>query len=164
MRVIGIDPGYGRLGFAVVESDGGGLQSIGSGVIETDAKLDLASRLLEVYASVGELVTRYSPDSAAIERQMFVTNRTTGLDVAKAVGVVMLRFAESSVPIFEYTPTEVKMTVSGSGHADKKQIEFMVKQILKLDSIPKLDDETDAMAVAICHAHSLRMKSLHRVK
>lgn len=152
MRVFGIDPGFGRLGYGVVERREGMLKAVAFGLVETQKQDDLPKRLQQIHTAVEELVEKYQPDCIATEAILFAANRTTAFDVTKALGVVLLAAAELRLAWCEYTPPQVKLTVTGSGAADKKQVQFMVTKLLGLKETPKPDDVADALAIAICHS------------
>ncbi|MBA3725445.1 MAG: crossover junction endodeoxyribonuclease RuvC [Armatimonadetes bacterium] len=160
MRVFGVDPGFGRLGYAVVDRVGSSLLPVVYGVVETDKGLPLPQRLFHLHSTIAELIHQHTPDCIATEAILFAANRTTALDVSKALGVVLLAAEEMKLPWREYTPPQVKLTVTGSGSANKKQVQFMVTRLLSLKETPKPDDVADALAVAICHAVSARMRAL----
>lgn len=160
MKILGIDPGYGRLGFAIIEKERETLKALDFGLVETDKNQSVPDRLAHIHAETLRLIKKHSPDCLATEKQIFAANRTTALDVAKALGVVLLAAHESGIDWHEYTPNEVKLTVTGSGRADKKQIEFMVTRLLNLKTTPKQDDVADALAIAICHSHHEKLKRL----
>lgn len=156
MRIIGIDPGYAITGFGVIEYNGNHFELIKAGAIETKAGVPFPTRLQKIYDDMTELIEEYKPDAISIEELFFNTNTTTAIGVAQGRGAVLIAASKTATPIYEYTPLQVKQSVTGYGRADKKQVQSMVKAVLKLDKIPKLDDTTDAMALAICHAHSAR--------
>lgn len=156
MRIIGIDPGYAITGFAVVDYNGNHFDLVKSGAIETKAGVPLPVRLTRIYDDMQLLVNEYKPDAISIEELFFNRNTTTAIGVAQGRGAVLIVAAKNNVPIYEYTPLQVKQGVVGYGRADKKQVQMMVKTILNLEKVPKLDDTTDAIAIAICHAHSYR--------
>ena len=156
MRIIGIDPGYAITGFAVVDYNGNHFELIKSGAIETKAGVPLPVRLTKIYDDMQLLVNEYKPDAISIEELFFNRNTTTAIGVAQGRGAVLIIAAKNNIPIYEYTPLQVKQGVVGYGRADKKQVQMMVKSILNLETVPKLDDTTDAIAIAICHAHSYR--------
>lgn len=156
MRIIGIDPGYAITGFAVVDYNGNHFDLVKSGAIETKAGVPLPVRLTKIYNDMQLLVSEYKPDAISIEELFFNRNTTTAIGVAQGRGAVLIVAAKNNVPIYEYTPLQVKQGVVGYGRADKKQVQMMVKTILNLEKVPKLDDTTDAIAIAICHAHSYR--------
>lgn len=156
MRIIGIDPGYAITGFAVVDYNGNHFDLVKSGAIETKAGVPLPIRLTKIYDDMQLLVNEYKPDAISIEELFFNRNTTTAIGVAQGRGAVLIVAAKNNIPIYEYTPLQVKQGVVGYGRADKKQVQMMVKTILNLEKVPKLDDTTDAIAIAICHAHSYR--------
>ncbi len=156
MRIIGIDPGYAITGYAVLDYTGNHFELVKSGAIETKAGVPLPKRLLKIYDDMQLLVNEYKPDAISIEELFFNRNTTTAIGVAQGRGAVLIIAAKNNIPIYEYTPLQVKQGVVGYGRADKKQVQMMVKTILNLESVPKLDDTTDAIAIAICHAHSYR--------
>ena len=156
MRIIGIDPGYAITGFGVIEYNGNHFELIKAGAIETKAGVPLTNRLQKIYDDMSDLIEEYKPDAISIEELFFNTNTTTAIGVAQGRGAVLIAASKTATPIYEYTPLQVKQSITGYGRADKKQVQSMVKAVLKLEKIPKLDDTTDAMALAICHAHSAR--------
>ena len=154
MTILGLDPGYAIVGFGVIDSDGVHSREIRHGAIRTEAHTPMTDRLAAIYEDMGVLLEAYKPDSAAIEELFFNTNITTGIYVAQARGVILLACAQHNVPIFEYTPLQVKQAVVGYGRAEKKQVMEMTRMILNLSAIPKPDDAADALAIALCHAQS----------
>jgi crossover junction endodeoxyribonuclease RuvC len=152
LKVLGIDPGYGRLGYGIVERTGGVIRPGVAGVVETKKGETLPKRLSEIHERVLALIREEKPDCIATEALLFAANRTTAFDVAKALGVVLLAASESELPWTEYTPPQVKLTVTGSGSAKKSQVQYMVSKLLLLPAPPKPDDVADALAVALCHA------------
>lgn len=154
MRILGIDPGYAIVGYGIIESENGKLRPLDYGAIETSAKLSTAERLSEIERRVTELVTEIKPDEIALEELFFNTNITTGIKVAQARGVILLSCFKICDKLFEYTPLQIKSTVTGNGTAAKTQVQFMVKSLLRLRETPKPDDAADALAAAICHALS----------
>ena len=152
MRVIGIDPGTGILGFGVVDfSHRGQPQVVDVGVIATPAHTKLKARLLDIYDSLNEIIDATHPDVMSIEKLFFARNITTAISVAEARGVVILVAAQHDLPVFEYTPLQIKQTLTGYGRADKKQVQQMVKLHLHMDEVVKPDDAADALAAAITH-------------
>lgn len=149
MRILGIDPGYGRVGWAVIES---GLTSVDFGTIETDKNLPPVERLAVIHNSLKEIIIKYAPSSASVEKVFFSKNISTAIDVAKAIGVIHLTLRLEGIDFCEYTPSQVKQAVTGYGKADKKQIGFMIQKIFRLQNLPELDDATDALALAACHS------------
>jgi crossover junction endodeoxyribonuclease RuvC len=154
MRVVGIDPGTATTGYGVVDQSAGRLTLVAFGTICTPPDLALPGRLLELHNKLTELLTLHAPDTAAVESLFFQKNVRTALAVGQARGAALLALAEHSVPVSEYTPQEVKQAVTGYGGAEKRQVQTMVGTLLGLAQPPKPDDAADALAVAICHAHS----------
>lgn len=144
------------LGYGVVAYEGNHFKLIASGAIETDKKVPFPKRIQKIYDDMTDLIDTYKPDAMAVEELFFNTNITTGIQVAHGRGAVIISASKKDLPIYEYTPLQVKQAVVGYGRADKKQVQMMVKAILNLEKIPKLDDTTDAIAIAICHAHSAK--------
>ncbi|WP_139990963.1 crossover junction endodeoxyribonuclease RuvC [Paenibacillus paridis] len=155
MRVLGIDPGYAIVGFGFIDKIGHKLTPVQYGAIQTEAHTAPEQRLLQVYESAGALMDKYKPDTVGVEKLFFNRNVTTAFDVAQARGAIILAATQRGLPIGEYTPLQVKQAVVGYGKAEKKQVQEMVKMFLKLSAVPKPDDVADALAVAICHAHSV---------
>lgn len=156
MRILGIDPGYAIVGFGVVDYAGANFAPIEYGAILTQAHTPFPQRLCDIDTDIQEILNRYQPDCMAVEQLFFRNNRTTGIDVAQARGVLILAAAKRKIPVYEYTPMQVKQAVVGYGKAEKKQVMEMTRRILKLEQIPKPDDAADALAIAICHGHSCR--------
>lgn len=151
MRVLGIDPGIGRVGWAIVDKNGSQLVAPAYGLIET-APGPVPGRLLSIHREVLEACRTHAPDALATERLLFTKNQTTAMDVAKALGCVLLAAAECGIPHTEYSPPEVKLAVTGTGSAEKRQVQFMVAKLLGLRETPKPDDVADALAIAVTHA------------
>jgi crossover junction endodeoxyribonuclease RuvC len=151
MRIIGIDPGTGILGFGVIEVIGGKMKLIDAGVITTPAHTSLDVRLEDIFDSLTEIITQTKPDVMSIEKLFFSQNVTTAMSVSHARGVAMLAGRKGGLPIHEYTPLQIKQTVAGYGKADKKQVQEMVRMQLGMTCIPKPDDCADALATAITH-------------
>jgi crossover junction endodeoxyribonuclease RuvC len=158
--VIGIDPGTAITGWGVVEGDGNDLEAIAYGVVTTPAGTPLPQRLQVIYRELTELLVRWQPESSAIEELFFSKNAKTALAVGHGRGAAMLALANADLPITEYKPLEVKQAITGHGGADKQQMQQMVKLLLSLDELPRPDDAADALAVAICHLHSARLRLL----
>ena len=156
MRILGIDPGYAIVGFGVVDYAGASFTAVEYGAFLTEANTPFTRRLCSINDDMQEVLRRYQPDCMAIERLYFTTNQKTAIDVAQARGILILAAAEKGIPIFEYTPLQVKQAVVGYGKAEKKQVMTMTQKILRLAQIPKPDDAADALAIAICHGHSTR--------
>ncbi len=154
MRVIGIDPGYAIVGFGVVEYKNTSFTPMQYGVIKTNSHTDFSHRLEEVFDDLTNILIQNKPDYLAVESLFFTSNQKTAIAVASARGVILLAAKKAGVPIFEYTPMQVKQSVSGYGKASKKQVQEMTRKILKLNEIPKPDDAADALAIAVCHAYS----------
>ena len=162
MLVIGIDPGTATTGFGLVrENEDGSLQAVDYGVITTPANLPMPQRLLELHRQLSAIVLLHRPESGAVEKLFFQRNVTNAITVGQGRGVVLLTLAEAGMDIGEYTPMEVKQAIAGYGGADKNQVQQMVKALLGLVDIPRPDDAADALAVAICHLHSAKMRSLY---
>lgn len=160
MRIIGIDPGTAITGWGIIEGDGVNLQMVAAGVITTPAGMPLPNRLQIIYRELTVLVEQWQPETAAVEELFFSKNAKTALAVGHGRGAAMLALANANLPIVEYKPLEVKQAITGHGGADKQQMQQMVKLLLSLDDIPRPDDAADALAVAICHLHSARLRFL----
>ena len=156
MRILGIDPGFAITGFSIIDYVGNKFKLITSGAILTEAHTSFPSRLKKMYTELNEIIDKYKPDAMAIEELFFNNNAKTAINVAQARGVILVVAKLNNVPIYEYTPLQVKQAVVGYGRADKIQVQRMVKMILHEEKLPKLDDTTDSMAMAICHAHSAK--------
>ena len=154
MIILGIDPGYGTIGYGVIEKNGDKLTPMDYGVIQTPKDEGIAARLAMIYDALSALVKKFRPDEIAVEELFFNTNITTGIKVAQARGVILLCAVHECGRLYEYTPLMVKQSLTGNGRADKKQIQFMVKAMLKLKTEPRPDDAADALAVAVCHANT----------
>ncbi len=157
MRILGIDPGTGILGFGVIDVlPGGKATLVDGGVIKTLPKQADSIRLLTIYDELSEIITQHKPEVMAVEKLFFAQNVTTAMTVAQARGVVLLCGEQSGLALFEYTPLQIKQALTGYGRAEKAQIQEMVRVILRLDTIPKPDDCADALAAAICHSMTAR--------
>jgi crossover junction endodeoxyribonuclease RuvC len=152
--ILGIDPGYGTIGYGVIEKNGSKITPVDYGVIQTPKDESIATRLAMIYDSLNILIKKYKPDEIAVEELFFNTNITTGIKVAQARGVILLCVVRECGRLFEYTPLMVKQSLTGNGRADKKQVQYMVKMMLKLKTEPRPDDAADALAIAICHANT----------
>jgi len=152
MIILGIDPGTAITGFGAIRYAGSRCRALGFGSIRTEAKTPEQDRLQVIYNRVHELIQAYEPEAISIERLFFNRNVTTALAVGQARGVMMLAAAEHNLPVVEYTPSAVKAAVTGEGRAPKEQVGYMVRALLALDEVPRPDDVSDALAVAICHA------------
>lgn len=157
MIILGIDPGIGRCGWAILEAEGARLEARDFGCIETSSKNETPKRLKEIHEEVLRIIQKYKPEVLSIEELFFNTNAKTAFVVGQARGVVLLAAAENNLPVSIYTPLQVKMSLTGYGRAEKNQIGQMVKVLLKLKEIPTPDDTADALAVAITHAFSAKM-------
>jgi len=154
MIILGIDPGLAIVGWGVIEYKNARFRTIAYGSVQTPAGTRTEERLRRIFDGIGELIQRYKPDAVAVEELFFNTNITTGIRVAEARGVILLAAERAGVSIYEYTPLQVKQAVVGYGRAEKKQVITMVTMLLGLPKPPKPDDTADALAIAICHAHS----------
>jgi crossover junction endodeoxyribonuclease RuvC len=161
MCVLGIDPGIGTTGYGVVDEDrSGNVVLIAYGAIETSPGAPMPGRLLKLHTEALALMRQHQPESVAVEQLFFGRNVSTAIMVGQARGVVLLAAAQSGLDVFEYKPAEVKQALSGYGKADKRQMQEMVRLLLNLDHIPRPDDAADAIAIAVCHLQSRRIKRL----
>lgn len=158
-RILGIDPGYARTGYAVLDYYRDRFKIVDYGLISTEANTDFSRRLLTIDRAIDSICARFEPDCMAIEELFFYRNITTAIGTAQARGVCIVAAARRGLDIYEYTPMQSKLAVTGYGHADKLQVQEMVKYLLRLKEIPKPDDVADALAIAICHGHSGNHKS-----
>ncbi len=154
MIVLGIDPGYATVGFGAVAYEKGKFTPLEYGAVKTDPGLSFQARLFEIHRDILSLIDHIKPDAVAVEELFFNTNVKTAIEVGHARGVIVLAITEKGIPFFEYTPLEVKQAVVGYGRAEKRQVMEMTKVLLKLSKMPKPDDAADALAIAICHAHT----------
>lgn len=157
MKILGIDPGTATTGFGVVEKKSGKLTAIDYGVISTSKSLAMHLRLNIIFQDLTEIIKHHRPDVIAVEKLFFVKNITTGISVGQARGVVLLTAAQADLDLHEYTPLQVKQSVTGYGQATKKQVQQMVQKILKLNALPTPDDAADALAIAICASSQTRL-------
>ena len=155
MKILGIDPGMAIVGYSLIEYDNNEYKLISSGSIQTAKGERESSRLLEIYNDMQTILEKLEPDVAAIEKLFFVHNQTTVMPVAHARGVILTVLEMHNIPIFEYTAMEVKKVLTGFGRADKREVEQMVKLTLNTDTLPKLDDTVDSIAIAICHTRKI---------
>jgi crossover junction endodeoxyribonuclease RuvC len=160
MLVLGIDPGTAITGWGIVEQDGDSLALVDHGTVTTTQGAPLPERLQVIYRELGQILSTHRPDVVAVEKLFFSKNARTALAVGHARGVVLLAIADAGLPLHEYTPLEVKQSVSGYGRASKEQVQKLVQILLGLDFIPEPDDAADAIAVAICHIHSARLEAM----
>ncbi len=158
MRIIGIDPGTGILGFGIIEVQKGNPQLVDAGVIRTPVKEDDAVRLKTIYDELTDIIAAAKPQEMAVEKLFFAQNVTTAMTVAQARGVVLLCGMQAGLKIAEYTPLQIKQALTGYGRAEKKQVQEMVRVLLGLKAVPKPDDCADALATALMHATSLNMQ------
>ena len=154
MIVLGIDPGYAILGYGVIRTEKTKQTVLDYGVIQTDTSMTFPERLERLYAGTAALIEKFRPDHVAFEELFFARNTKTALQVAAARGVAILAAQQSGLPLYEYTPMQIKLSVTGDGHADKLQVQTMVKLLLNLKKIPKPDDAADALGAALCHANT----------
>ena len=153
MIILGIDPGYAIVGWGVIEYTANRFSVIAYGAVTTEAKTPFNERLETVYDGIRDIINKYNPEALAIEKLFYNTNAKTVIDVAQARGVILLACQLQGIPVFEYTPLQVKQAVVGYGKAEKVQVQKMVKTILNLEKVPKPDDTADALAIAICHTN-----------
>ena len=154
MKILGIDPGVATVGFGLLETSGTQQRILSCGVITTPAHTPLSSRLDRIYSDLEELIRSCDPEAISIEELFFSKNITTGIPVAHARGVILLCAFRCGVPVYEYTPMQVKQAVVGYGKAEKKQVMEMTRMLLNLSGVPRPDDAADALAIALCHIHS----------
>lgn len=166
MRILGIDPGIATIGFGLVEADRGKATMVTYGVITTPAGVPLSKRLYQISNDMEALIGQLRPDVISVEELFFNNNITTGIAVAHGRGVILLAAERCGVPLYEYTPSQVKMSVVGYGKAEKRQVMDMVRRLLNLKAVPRPDDAADALALALCHARSFtsRIPQLQGVK
>ncbi len=155
MKILGIDPGTGILGFGIIDVSSRQPKLVDGGVIRTPVKEDDAVRLLTIYNELTEIIKQNKPDMMSVEKLFFARNVTTAMTVAQARGVVLLCAQQAGIPIYEYTPMQIKQAITGYGKADKKQMQEMVRVILQLKEIPKPDDAADALAAALTHSNTI---------
>lgn len=161
LRVLGIDPGTATTGWAVVEEKNGALNPVAFGHISTEKNRPESERILEINNNLKEIIQKYQPQEAAVEKLFFFKNKKTIIQVGQSRGAILLTLEEKNVKVFDYTPLQVKQAMTGYGRADKKQVQLMAKNILKLKTIPKPDDVADAIAVALCHINSRKINNLN---
>ena len=156
MTILGIDPGYGIIGYGLVKYDGRRFTPVQFGAIRTQIGAPMPDRLCELYNDLNTLLQTFHPEEAAVEELFFNQNITTGIQVAQARGVILLALAQKGLKPVSYAPSQVKMSVVGYGKAEKNQVMEMTRTLLGLDKVPRPDDAADALALAICHGHSMR--------
>lgn len=166
MRILGIDPGIATIGFGLVEAEKGKVSMLTYGVITTPAGVPLSKRLYQIDRDMEDLIDQLKPDVIAVEELFFNTNITTGIAVAHGRGVLLCAAERCGIPLYEYTPSQVKLAVTGYGKAEKRQVMDMTRRLLKLNAVPRPDDAADALALALCHARSFtsRLPQLDDVK
>ncbi len=164
MRILGIDPGYAIVGYGVIDYVSQRMRLIDCGAVTTAADMPFERRLKAIYDDMKCLIDMYRPDELSIEKLFFNTNQKTVIDVAQARGVTLLPAIAAGIPIYEYTPLQVKSSIVGYGRAEKKQVQELTKTILHLDRIIKPDDAADAVALAVTHAYSVNTRKLMNVK
>jgi crossover junction endodeoxyribonuclease RuvC len=160
MRVLGLDPGLAITGYGLVESEGQRLQPLAYGVVRTPARTPTAERLVLLHDELSQLLARYRPEVAAVEELFLDTNARTAMQVGQARGVLLLTLAQAGIPVAEYTPMQIKQAITGYGGADKHQVQQMIALLLNLAAIPTPDDAADALAISVCHHHSMRWNAL----
>lgn len=154
MRILGIDPGVAIVGFGLIESERGAVRMLQYGAVNTSAGMPLATRLVQIEQDLTQLIQQFKPDEIAIEELFFSKNITTGIAVAHGRGVILCTIEKMQLPVYEYTPMQVKQAVVGYGLAEKRQVMDMTRHLLRLKAVPRPDDAADALALAICHARS----------
>lgn len=154
MRIIGIDPGMAIVGYNILDVEGDAMKLVTSGSIQTDKNKPDAARIKEIYDDITFLVKKYSPDCASIEKLFFFKNQKTVMPVSQARGVILLALENAGVKIFEYTPIEIKQTLTGYGRASKDEVAKCVQLVLEGQNLPKLDDTVDSIAMSICHVRN----------
>lgn len=157
MIVLGIDPGFGRVGYGVISYNNNKCRALEYGCITTEANTPLPKRLNKIEKDLREIISRYKIDAASIEDLFFNNNLKTAIKVAEARGVILNTLESCGIEIFEYTPLQAKLAIVGYGRAEKNQVKEMVKKYLNLEKMPRLDDTTDALAIAICHTNNYRL-------
>lgn len=158
MIILGLDPGTARVGWGVIAPHGIGWEAVSYGLIETDKATLAETRLKEIYKAINTLIKTYKPDAVAIEELFFATNAKTAIAVGQARGVLLLACATCRIKTASYAPLAIKRCITGDGKADKQQVQYMVTKELRLESVPKPDDVADALAIALTHAFSYKMK------
>ena len=158
MTILGIDPGFAIVGYGLIEYHGNHFTTLDYGVITTPSGMAFPDRLYKIYEETDRLITKYKPEAVALEELFFNSNQKTVINVGQARGVIIICAIKGGSVVYEYTPLQVKQAVVGYGRADKNQVQLMTKMILNLDAIPKPDDAADALAIAICHAHTASSK------
>lgn len=158
--ILGFDPGVAIVGFGLINKEGNSIHAIQYGSINTKSNTAESVRLKQIYDGAKEIIETYKPEVISIEQLYFNKNVTTAMNVGQARGVLMLAAVEAGLSVYEYTPLQIKQALAGYGRAEKRQIQEMVRMLLNLREIPKPDDAADALAIAICHAHSVKMTNI----
>lgn len=161
MRVLGIDPGYAIVGYGVIDYTGNKFEVVEYGAITTEAGEEMNSRFKTIHDDLNTIIERTNPEFMAIEELFFNSNQKTAINVAQARGVLLLSALNHGLRIYEYTPLQVKQAVAGYGRAEKRQVQQLVKTLLNLEKVPKPDDTADALAIAVCHAHSYNPRTAY---
>ncbi len=163
MIVIGIDPGLATVGFGVIRIDEERITPLSYGCIRTQEEKQTPQRLLEIYTGINELFEKYVPGTIAVEKLFFTRNVTSAMGVSEARGVIFLAAQQKNILVAEYTPAQVKQAITGSGRADKRQMQEMIKRLLNLDELPRPDDAADGLSIALCHIHIIGNDRINRV-
>lgn len=164
MRILGVDPGLALMGYGVIDFDRQKIKLVQYGCIETQAKSPTPQRLRSIFLGMNQLIDTYRPDEIAFEELFFARNVTTAMNVGAARGAALVAAAQRTEELYEYTPMQIKLAVTGYGKADKAQVQQMVKMLTGMNAIIRPDDAADAVAVAICHAHSRQARAIYRIK
>lgn len=164
MRILGLDPGLAILGFGIIDEEGNKLKLVDYGIINSEPDITFPERLKLLYDDLDFLINRYKPEIVAVEELFYNRNATTAIKVAQARGVQVLCCQQHDLPLYEFTPLQVKQTITGYGRADKKQVQLMVKSLLNMDHMPQPDDAADAIAIAICLSFAGRFKEQYRME
>ena len=164
MRILGLDPGLAILGFGIIDEEGNKLKFVDYGVINSEPDITFPERLKLLYDDLDFLINRYRPEIVAVEELFYNRNATTAIKVAQARGIQVLCCQQHDLPLYEFTPLQVKQTITGYGRADKKQVQLMVKNLLNMDHMPQPDDAADAIAIAICLSFAGRFKDQYRME
>ncbi|MDD7592935.1 MAG: crossover junction endodeoxyribonuclease RuvC [Peptoniphilaceae bacterium] len=164
MRILGIDPGLARMGYGVIDFDGNTIRPVAYGVVETAPQMTMPERLLHLFTQTQQLIDHTAPDEVAFEELFFYQNKTTGITVAEARGVEVLTFERAGLPLYEYTPSQIKQAMTGYGRATKVQMQKAVTMLLRLEQVPQPDDAADGLAVAMTHAFGQRFKEQQRMR
>lgn len=156
MIIVGIDPGLATVGFGVIQKSEENIIPVSYGCIRTSAEKQTPERLLDIYNETNALFEKYNPQTVVIEKLFFNKNVTSAMRVSEARGVILLAAQQKQIPIFEYTPAQIKQAITGTGRADKRQMQEMIKSLLGLDELPRPDDAADGLSIALCHIHIMR--------